>query len=183
MSSDLTFDGPCLIIANHQSTWATLAFPILFPNVTIVAKQEISTIPDFSWFLRKFQMILIDRESGSKAVRKMIEEGQAAQAQGRSVLILSDKTRKPVPEPIAFKRRVGLLNAPVLPVALNSSNFWGPHRRYKRAGTISISHLDPIAPSLAGHEFAREAERLLKTERRSLWPHRAQIQYRRAASR
>src|SRR3712207_3255491 len=78
---------PCLIIANHQSTWETLAFLVLFPDVAIVAKQELLTIPVFSWFLRKSPMILIDRESGSKAIRKMVEESQAALAQGRSVLI------------------------------------------------------------------------------------------------
>src|SRR5690348_3354472 len=34
-------DEPCLIIANHQSTWETLAFLILFPDVAIVAKREL----------------------------------------------------------------------------------------------------------------------------------------------
>ena len=41
-------DEPCLIIANHQSTWETLAFLVLFPDVAIVAKQELLTIPVFS---------------------------------------------------------------------------------------------------------------------------------------
>lgn len=170
-------DRPCLIIANHQSTWETLAFLILLPNVAIVAKQELLTIPVFSWFLRKSPMILIDRESGSKAVRKMIEESQAALAQGRSVLIFPEGTRKPVSEPIEFKRGVELLytrlGTPVLPVALNSGHFWGPGRPYKRAGIISVSYLDPIAPGLSGHEFTRKAEQLLETERRSSWPQAA----------
>jgi 1-acyl-sn-glycerol-3-phosphate acyltransferase len=170
-------DGPCLIIANHQSTWETLAFLILFPDVAIVAKQELLTVPVFSWFLRKSPMILIDRESGSKAVRKMIEESQAALAQGRSVLIFPEGTRKSVAEPIEFKRGVELLYArlgtPVLPVALNSGHFWGPGRPYKRAGTISVSYLEPIAPGLASHEFTRKAEQLLEAERRSSWPQAA----------
>lgn len=170
-------DRPCLIIANHQSTWETLAFLTLFPDVAIVAKQELLTIPVFSWFLRKSPMILIDRESGSKAVRKMVEESQAALAQGRSVLIFPEGTRKAVSEPIEFKRGVEFLYAkldtPVLPVALNSGHFWGPGRAYKRAGTISVSYLDPIAPGLAGHEFTRKAEQLLEAERRSSWPQAA----------
>jgi 1-acyl-sn-glycerol-3-phosphate acyltransferase len=170
-------DGPCLIIANHQSTWETLAFLTLFPDVAIVAKEELLTIPVFSWFLRNSPMILIDRESGSKAVRKMVEESQAALAQGRSVLIFPEGTRKLVSEPIEFKRGVELLyvklGTPVLPVALNSGHFWGPGRAYKRAGTISVSYLDPIAPGLAGHEFTRKAEQLLEAERRSSWPQAA----------
>lgn len=170
-------DTPCLIIANHQSTWETLAFLALFPNVAMIAKQELLTIPVFSWFLRKSPMILIDREGGSKAVRKMIEESQAALAQGRSVLIFPEGTRKPVSDPIAFKRGVELLYSklgrPVLPVALNSGHFWAPGRPYKRAGTISVSYLDPIPPGLPGHEFTRRAEQLLEAERRSSWPQAA----------
>ncbi|QRM34132.1 1-acyl-sn-glycerol-3-phosphate acyltransferase [Microvirga sp. VF16] len=170
-------DRPCLIIANHQSTWETLAFLILFPDVAIVAKQELLTIPVFSWFLRKSPMILIDRESGSKAVRRMVQGCQAALAQGRSVLIFPEGTRKPVSEPIEFKRGVELLYAkldtPVLPVAVNSGHFWGPGRPYKRAGTISVSYLDPIAPGLAGHEFMRKAEELLEAETKSSWPQAA----------
>jgi 1-acyl-sn-glycerol-3-phosphate acyltransferase len=168
---------PCLIIANHQSTWETLAFLILFPDVAIVAKQELLTIPVFSWFLRKSPMILIDRESGSRAVRKMVEESQAALAQGRSVLIFPEGTRKPVAEPIEFKRGVELLYAklgrPVLLVALNSGFFWGPNQSYKQAGTISVSYLRPIQPGLSGQEFTHKAVQLLEAEKRSSWPQAA----------
>jgi len=170
-------DEPCLIIANHQSTWETLAFLTLFPDVAIVAKQELLTIPVFSWFLRKSPMILIDRESGSKAVRKMVDESRAALAEGRSVLIFPEGTRKSVSEPIAFKRGVELLYAKldrvVLPVALNSGHFWGPDRPFKRGGTISVSYLTPIPPGLPGNEFTRRVEQLLEAERGRSWPRAA----------
>jgi 1-acyl-sn-glycerol-3-phosphate acyltransferase len=170
-------DEPCLIIANHQSTWETLAFLILFPDVAIVAKQELLTVPVVSWFLRKSPMILIDREGGSKAIRKMVDESEAALAQGRSVLIFPEGTRKPTSEPIEFKRGAELLytklNRMVLPVALNSGHFWGPDRSCKRAGTILVSYLSPIEPGLSGREFTRKAEQLLEAERRQSWPQAA----------
>lgn len=170
-------DEPCLIIANHQSTWETLAFLILFPDVAIVAKHELLTVPVFSWFLRKSPMILIDRDSGSKAIRKMVDESEAALAQGRSVLIFPEGTRKAASEPIEFKRGVELLytklNRTVLPVSLNSGLFWGPDRSCKRAGTILVSYLSPIEPGLSGREFLRKAEQLLEVERRSSWPEAA----------
>ncbi|PVE21906.1 1-acyl-sn-glycerol-3-phosphate acyltransferase [Microvirga sp. KLBC 81] len=168
---------PCLIVANHQSTWETLAFLILFPDVAIVAKQELLTIPVFSWFLRKSPMILIDRGSGSKAVRKMVDESRAAIAQGRSVLIFPEGTRKSVSEPIAFKRGVELLYAkldrPVLPVALNSGHFWGPEQRFKRGGTVAVTYLAPIPPGLSGSQFTRTAEEPLEAERAQSWPQAA----------
>ncbi len=170
-------DEPCLIIANHQSTWETVAFLILFPDVAIIAKQELLTIPVFSWFLRNSPMILIDRESGSKAIRKMIDESREALAQGRSVLIFPEGTRKQVSAPIEFKRGVELLytklDRVVLPVALNSGLFWGPGRPYKRAGVISVSYLSPIQPGLPGSEFTARAERLLEAETRLSWPEAA----------
>jgi len=168
---------PCLIVANHQSTWETLAFLILFPNVAIVAKHELLTIPVFSWFLRKSPMILIDRDSGSKAVRKMIDESRAAIAQGRSVLIFPEGTRKSVTEPIVFKRGVELLYAkldsPVLPVALNSGHFWGPGQRVKRGGIIEVTYLVPIPPGLSGSQFTCKAEELLEAEKVQSWPQAA----------
>ena len=93
--------------------------------------------------------------------------------QGRSVLIFPEGTRKSVSEPVEFKRGVELLytrlDRKVLPVALNSGLFWGPDRDYKRAGTISISYLDPIEPGLSGREFIRKAEHLLEIERKQSW--------------
>lgn len=168
---------PCLIVANHQSTWETVAFLILFPDVAIVTKQELLTIPIVSWFLRKSPMILIDRDSGSKAVRKMIDESRAALAQGRSVLIFPEGTRKPVSEPIAFKRGVELLysklDRPVLPVAINSGHFWGTERRIKSRGTIAVTYLAPIPPGLSGSQFTRMAEERLEAERVQSWPQAA----------
>ena len=168
---------PCLIVANHQSTWETLAFLILFPDVAIVAKKELLRIPVFSWFLRKSPMILIDRDSGSKAVRKMVDESRAAIAQGRSVLIFPEGTRKSVSEPIAFKRGVELLytklDRPVLPVALNSGHFWGPGQRFKRGGTVAVTYLAPIPSGLSGSQFTRKAEELLEAQRHQSWPQAA----------
>jgi 1-acyl-sn-glycerol-3-phosphate acyltransferase len=101
----------------------------------------------------------------------MIDESQAALAQGRSVLIFPEGTRKPASTPVEFKRGVELLytklGCTALPVAVNSGSFWAPDEPYKRAGTISVSYLDPIEPGLSGAEFTRRAEHLLEAERRS----------------
>jgi 1-acyl-sn-glycerol-3-phosphate acyltransferase len=85
---------PCLIVANHQSTWETFAFLALVPEVAIVAKQELLTIPIFAWFLRKAPMILIDRDSGTTALRKIVDESRVALSRGRSVLIFPEGTRR-----------------------------------------------------------------------------------------
>jgi 1-acyl-sn-glycerol-3-phosphate acyltransferase len=162
---------PCLIVANHQSTWETLAFLALFPDIAIVAKRELLTIPVFAWFLRNAPMILIDRDSGTKAMRKMVDESRAALAGGRSVLIFPEGTRRSVSAKIEFKRGIEILysklDAKVLTVALNSGHFWAPGEPYKRAGTITVDYLAPIEPGLAGAEFTRRSQALLERARRN----------------
>jgi 1-acyl-sn-glycerol-3-phosphate acyltransferase len=159
---------PKLIVANHQSTWETIAFLVLFRDVAIVTKHELLEVPIVGWFLRRSPMILIDREGGSKAVRKMVEESAMALAQGRSVLIFPEGTRSDPFARVEFKRGVELLYAkldcPVLPVALNSGHFWGAGRTIKRRGTITVSYLGPIAPGLPARAALRQAEQRIQDE-------------------
>lgn len=158
--------GPCLIVANHQSQWETIAFLILVPNVAIVAKQELLAVPVMGWFLRHSPMILIDRESGGSALRQMLAEARAALAHGRPVLIFPQGGRKSAASNVEFKRGVGLLygqlGVPVVPVAVNSGLFWTSERRHKRRGSITVSYLAPIQPGLSAAEFIRRAERALQ---------------------
>jgi 1-acyl-sn-glycerol-3-phosphate acyltransferase len=143
----------------------------LFPDIAIVAKRDLLSIPVFAWFLRNAPMILIDRDGGMKSVRKLVEDSREALASGRSVLIFPEGTRRSVSAPIEFKRGIEILYAKldrkVLPVALNSGHFWSPQHRYKRAGTIRVSYLDPIEPGLGGPEFTRRSQRILEAARRN----------------
>jgi 1-acyl-sn-glycerol-3-phosphate acyltransferase len=160
---------PCLIVCNHESTWETLAALVLFPDVAIVAKHELLRIPIIGWYLRKSPMIIIDRESGSKALKAMLKQSHEAIASGRSVLVFPQGTRMDELEPIKFKRGVELLysklGAPVLPVIVNSRKFWGPSGSSKRGGTITVSYLPPIPPGMPTEMFARKAEAQMEAKR------------------
>ncbi|HEV7293138.1 MAG TPA: lysophospholipid acyltransferase family protein [Devosia sp.] len=163
-------DTPCLIVSNHQSTWETLAFLVMAPDVAIVAKKELLNIPVLGWYLRRSPMIIIDRASGAKSFSLMLEQSRAALSEGRSILIFPEGSRKGPEEPVKFKRGAGLLykhlGVPALPVALNSGCFWstagsGP----KSPGTITVSYLPIIPPGLAEAEFTSMTEGMLEAER------------------
>lgn len=158
--------GACLIVANHQSQWETIAFLTLLPNVAIVAKRELLAIPVMGWFLRHSPMILIDRASGGAALRHMLEEARTALVLGRPVLIFPEGGRKDSSARVEFKRGVALLysqlGVPVLPVALNSGLFWAASHPFKKRGAITVSYLTPIPPGLPGAEFIRRAERAVQ---------------------
>ena len=155
-------DAPCLVVANHQSQWETIAFLVLVRDVAIVSKKELLAIPVMGWFLRHSPMILIDRDSGGQALRHMLQAAKTALAEGRSVLVFPEGTRRSAGTGLAFKRGVELLYAqlavPVLPVALNSGLFWTSDAGAKRAGAITVSYLPAIEPGLPGHEFLRRAQ-------------------------
>jgi 1-acyl-sn-glycerol-3-phosphate acyltransferase len=107
-------------------------------------------------------MIPIDRDAGTKALRQMVEEGQLALEQGRSILIFPEGTRQAPGTPIEFKRGVELLysklNAPLLPVAMNSGIFWLPGNQTKRAGVIRVSILPAIPAGQKPQEAIKAAE-------------------------
>ena len=155
-------DQPCLIVANHQSAWETIAFLTLIPNVAIVAKRELLSIPIMGWFLRNSPMILIDRAGGTSAVRQMLLEARSALTSGRHVLIFPEGTRQSASSPVEFKRGVqllyGQLGVPVLPVAIDSGRYWGADGQPKRRGAISLSYLPAIEPGLTGPDFARRVQ-------------------------
>ncbi|MGJ3262466.1 MAG: lysophospholipid acyltransferase family protein [Salinarimonas sp.] len=162
--------APCLVVANHQSTWETFAALVLFPGVAIVAKQELLQIPIFGWYLRRSGMIVIDRASGGKALREMIEQSRATLAEGRSVLIFPEGTRRAPSDPVVFKRGAELLYAalkvPALPMAVDSGLYWRSGTP-RRAGTIRVTYGEPIAPGLSASAFASRAEEVLEAAKRA----------------
>jgi 1-acyl-sn-glycerol-3-phosphate acyltransferase len=160
--------GPCLIIANHQSAWETVALAVMFPAASFVSKQETARIPIVGWFLKNYPMIMVDRGGGGNAIRQLIVDSRAVLAEGRSVIIFPEGTRKSISERVVFKRGAEVLyaelNTPVLPIALNSGLFW-TRDGSKCPGTITLSYLPPILPGLSGEEFRQQAQTLLEAEK------------------
>ncbi|MEN9707751.1 MAG: hypothetical protein RIQ68_159 [Pseudomonadota bacterium] len=153
---------PCLIVSNHQSAWETITYLLFFPEVAIITKIELLKIPVFGAYLKRSPMIPIDRDAGTKALRQMVDEGQRALEQGRSVLIFPEGTRQAPGTPIEFKRGVELLysklNAPLLPVAMNSGLFWLPGNQTKRPGVIRVAFLPSISAGQKPQEAIKAAE-------------------------
>ena len=64
-------EGPCLVASKHQSAWETFALIPLFRDPALLMKRELFWIPFHGWFSKKFEMIPVDREKGSAALRAM----------------------------------------------------------------------------------------------------------------
>jgi 1-acyl-sn-glycerol-3-phosphate acyltransferase len=162
-------DGPCIIACNHQSLWETAALCVIFPDASIVAKQELSRLPIVGWFLQRYPMILVDRSAGRQALKQMVEEAKRAVAERRKVLVFPQGTRQAIGEPMVFQA-AGIsalyttLDVPVVPAACNSGLFWGKKTLMIHGGTITMSYLPPIAPGLPRKEFQAMMERQIADE-------------------
>jgi 1-acyl-sn-glycerol-3-phosphate acyltransferase len=162
-------DGPCIIACNHQSLWETAVLCAIFPDASIVAKQELRKLPIVGWFLHRYPMILVDRAAGRQALKQMVAEAKAAIGEGRKVLIFPQGTRQAVDEPTTFQP-AGIaalytnLGVPVLPTAHNSGLFWGKKTLMIRSGTVTLSYLPVIPPGLDRKEFQARVERVIAEE-------------------
>jgi 1-acyl-sn-glycerol-3-phosphate acyltransferase len=158
--------GPCIVASKHQSAWETLFFHLIRPNLVIGLKYELTKVPLFGWYLMRARNIRIDRGGAAKAMRSLIDGARERVAEGCSILIFPEGTRKAPGEAADYKPGVAALYrelaVPVVPVALDSGRFWGRRSFVKRAGVITVEFLEPIPPGLERRAFMAELERRIE---------------------
>ena len=147
---------PCIIASKHQSAWDTNLFVLLFDCISVV-KKELTKIPFYGWYLRKWGTVAVDRKRGTKALGDMIKQAQHFIALGHDIMIFPEGSRTTPGERVEYKRGIAMmyakLNVPVVPVALNSGCFWPRRGFLKYPGTITVQFLKPIPPGLSKDEF------------------------------
>ena len=150
-------ETPCIVAAKHQSAWDTFFLPLVLDFPAFVLKKELTRIPVFGWYLRRYRAVPVDRGAGAKALRRMLRTAQSEVARGRSIVIFPEGTRVPPGETRSYHPGVAALYRdlalPVVPVTLNSGRFWGRRAFLKRPGTIVITFQPPIAPGLPRREI------------------------------
>jgi 1-acyl-sn-glycerol-3-phosphate acyltransferase len=170
----LPADGPCIIMAKHQSTWETIGLRgILKPQQSWVLKQELMRLPIFGWALRFAKSIPIDRSAGRRAVIEVVNQGISRLAEGRYVIIFPEGTRTAPGQ----RRKYGMGGAvlaqrsgvPVIPVAHNAGVFWRRRGVKKYPGTIQLM-IGPAIDSTGkkAAEIIREVEDWIETRQLEL---------------
>jgi 1-acyl-sn-glycerol-3-phosphate acyltransferase len=159
--------GRVLVASKHMSMWDTMALFMLLWNPATVVKRELMRIPFYGWYLWRAGMIPIDRSAGASALRKMSAAAESVFAQKRPVIIFPEGTRKKPHAPPDYKPGVaalyGQVDAPCVPVALNSGLFWtGPMGFVKKRGTVVIEFLPAIPAGLPRREFLTTLEQRIE---------------------
>lgn len=159
---------PYLYAAKHQSAFETMALYLLIDRPVFVLKRELLWIPIFGWYLKWVGCIAIDRSKGAEMIPHMIEQAKAMVAQGRSIIIFPEGTRRPVGAPPKYKRGIAhlaaALNVPTIPVALNAGQFWPRNSFKKHSGTIMLSFLNPLRVYTEKDAFLYDVQEVIEQE-------------------
>jgi len=149
--------GGCLVASKHQSMWETFMLSPLFYDPGYVYKRELEKIPLFGAYLRKFDMVPIDRDGRASALRDMTRITARKLGEGRQIIIFPEGTRREPGAPPDYKTGIALLyaaaNVPVVPVALNSGVYWSKYLWRGKPGRLVVDILPPIPPGLPRDEF------------------------------
>lgn len=156
-------DTPSIITCKHQSGWETMALQQIFPPQVWVLKRELLWIPFFGWGLATLSPIAINRSQGVRASHQLLAQGRDRLKHGFWIVVFPEGTR--IKPGIKGKYKQGAarmaaeLNVPMVPVALNSGEFWPRNAFLKYPGVITVVIGKPVYPDgRAPAELMAEAE-------------------------
>jgi 1-acyl-sn-glycerol-3-phosphate acyltransferase len=156
-----------ILAVKHQSTWETLALVPQLATPAFILKRELMWIPVFGWWLKAAGNIPIDRGNGAATLIAMNKRAAEALKDGRQIIIFPEGTRRPAGAPPDYKSGLGLiykaLNAPIVPIALNSGTAWPRKTRVQRAGTIVAEALEIIPPGLPPRQALKLVQERIET--------------------
>lgn len=165
--------GAALIAAKHQSLYDTCAPFAFLPDICYVLKKELVSIPLFGWYALKSGMIVVDRDAGSTALRKLVADSQDRLRHTRQIMIFPEGTRTDPGGEADYKPGIAALyrelNMPCIPMATNSGMHWPTKGRTRTPGTIVFEYLPAIPPGLKRGEFMRELEERIETASKRLY--------------
>jgi 1-acyl-sn-glycerol-3-phosphate acyltransferase len=159
-----------LVAEKHYSAYETMKLYHFFYDPTIILKKELLSIPIFGWFLKKVDVIALDRGNREKALTSLIEGAQSMKAQNRPIVIFPQGTRVAIdatPKQKPYKGGIAklytTLNIPVLPIAHNSGLYWPRNSFWKKSGKVIFEVLPPIPTGLTGPELMAKLEEQIES--------------------
>ncbi|MCF8198552.1 MAG: 1-acyl-sn-glycerol-3-phosphate acyltransferase [Sulfuritalea sp.] len=168
-------DHACIVLAKHQSAWETLMLQEVFKDTVFVWRKEIKYLPFFGWALASIPMIETDRTATKTTLKRLVEQGRDRLDNGYTVIIFPEGTRSQPGSKNRYKVGGAHLavetNTQVIPVALNSGEFWGRNALFKRCGTVTVSVGPAIDPTgLSASEITQRVEAWIEAEMKRISP-------------
>lgn len=170
-------DAPVVLLSKHQSAWETIFYITVMPRPLVyVFKKALTYIPFFGWGIALLRMIPIDRSKGKDAMKQVVDIGRQRLADGQWIIMFPEGTRSRVGSQERYKvggpRLAVETNTLVVPIAMNSGEYWPKNSFLKRPGVITVSIGKPISPEGKNAvELLQEVENWIESEMRVISPH------------
>ncbi|MFA5104047.1 MAG: lysophospholipid acyltransferase family protein [Candidatus Margulisiibacteriota bacterium] len=124
-TENLFFDGPKVLVANHQGNFdIPMLMSVLPVNFRFLVKKELFSIPIFGWYLKSRGDISIDRKNGARASYTIRTLAQSLKDDD-PVLIFPEGTRSSDGKVSEFKRGGVVLasasGAKIVPIGISGS--------------------------------------------------------------
>lgn len=152
--------APFILASKHQSFFDTVIWSQLIPSAAYVMKEELLTQPIFGWFIRRIDVVALDRKAGLSSLKKLLVDSEAKAEQGLPIVIFPEGTRTAPGERGRYHPGVAAmyekLGIPVVPVGTDSGVFWDRGLKGLIAGEITVSIQEPILPGLEKRAFLNE---------------------------
>lgn len=136
-------DGPFVFVSNHMSVLETMIFPGLivpFMDLIVVAKKSLTDYPFFGPIFRARNPIVVGRENSREDLMIVLNEGKRHLAEGNSILLFPQSTRRANVIPEEFNSLAVKLakkaKVQVVPVAIKT-DFWENGRLIKDLGPLN----------------------------------------------
>lgn len=140
--------GPVVFVGNHMSTLETMVLPFLIAQVkdcTFVVKESLVKSSAFGPVIRSRDPIVVSRHNSREDLVKVMTRGQEILAQGRSVVIFPQSTRRLDFRPEEFNslgvKLAAKAGVQVIPFALKT-DFWRNGIYVKDLGPLDRANRD-----------------------------------------
>ena len=160
-----------IVAAKHQSAYETLKLHHLFGDPTIVLKKSLLDIPLFGTFLKKLDVIAINRDNKEASMASLLEGAKRMKEQKRPIVIFPQGTRVGVQATTKQKPYKGGIikmsknaDMPIVPLALNSGMFWARNSFFKKPGKVIFEFLPVIEPGLPDKQVLKAIEDRLESK-------------------
>ncbi|NOY53364.1 MAG: 1-acyl-sn-glycerol-3-phosphate acyltransferase [Deltaproteobacteria bacterium] len=146
---NLPVDSAIIVTSNHQGYFDIFVLMGYLPrHLGWIAKKELYRIPVFSFAMRRYGNIMIDRSNRERA-RRSLKAAADKIREGQSVLIFPEGTRSPDGKVHAFKKGCYYLaeasGAPIIPVSISGSFEVMPKKTFRlHPGTVHVVIGEPV---------------------------------------
>ena len=148
-----------IVASKHQSAMETVIFHSFLPNTIYVMKKSLFFIPLGGLYFWLSGCIAVDRKKGTSSLRKMFTMAKDRLSKGFNIVIFPEGTRTPPGATPKYNPGLAMIyeavQAPVIPVALNTGYFWPKNSVKRYPGTATIEFLPAIKPGLEKREFMK----------------------------